>query len=845
MQAISNSLISAGKDAVKGSASWPPPVKTVLRQGVLLCIAVGLPIGALLYDSQMKGKSAQNAKERHRIAGIIRSMLIQDKKDHVACQRLWTAVRDAKEVGTGDERVQPWREELGKRIASTLALAVEGNDSEAVATLTNLMEKEPLSTKYIPEPLRRRLHTIQTEAFRKKLRTVLTLVIGPARAQLKWILLNIFVGISQGIVRSIKLTYYLKAADAARVGRGGVELLEGLLATLVVYVLECLLDVLQKQCANRGAGEISVQLQRRLFARLLTADCSFHEIQYKLADKVYLLREAATLDQKLLRLPIDLASTVASLGARYYALGKMSTRLLVACGLFVPISSWLSTKAELWSTQQREALRHRVECRRSTDSRILGNQLLTVRSFVQERIEAEHFERFLRYKIREESKATVLSAIASLAQLLPLMGRLGALLYGSQLVSKGWMTAIQLEEFVTAHDIATSELNSLKSMVPSLWAAMEPAARIVEVLNTSSSIERGLNEDIQLPPWAQKDKKGEYQPFSVEFKDVWFSYPSRPNTPVLRGVSFMIKAGAKVAVVGSSGSGKSTVLALIQRFYEIDKGTILIDGRDIREYDPRWLRKLVAVVSQRCVMFPRDVISNISLGSHHSGDQGEELKGDEEVSEPHSIPTSIENAAKTAYAAKFIEKLPEGYHTQLGEGGVGLSGGQQQRIAIARAIEKRPSLLLLDEAFANLDASSEASVLQALKALVEARPQTIVTVAHQLSTIAWSDSIICMDQGVVKEIGTHSQLMKRNGIYKQMYVKQTASQKGNRRRGLSLSSIPGSRGRFDLKTQTVSKNDDAVPEEDLAKLPDLKLLRAFTLPVLRRSRSDVLSLCGN
>eukprot|EP00954_Amorphochlora_amoebiformis_P000148 13089-Amorphochlora_amoeboformis.AAC.2 len=232
MQAISNSLISAGKDAVKGSASWPPPVKTVLRQGVLLCIAVGLPIGALLYDSQMKGKSAQNAKERHRIAGIIRSMLIQDKKDHVACQRLWTAVRDAKEVGTGDERVQPWREELGKRIASTLALAVEGNDSEAVATLTNLMEKEPLSTKYIPEPLRRRLHTIQTEAFRKKLRT------GFATRE---------VGISQGIVRSIKLTYYLKAADAARVGRGGVELLEGLLATLVVYVLECLLDVLQKQ----------------------------------------------------------------------------------------------------------------------------------------------------------------------------------------------------------------------------------------------------------------------------------------------------------------------------------------------------------------------------------------------------------------------------------------------------------------------------------------------------------------------------------------------------------------------------------------------------------------------
>jgi len=303
-----------------------------------------------------------------------------------------------------------------------------------------------------------------------------------------------------------------------------------------MYILDVLMEVLRQQCANRGAGEISVQLQRRLFAKLLTADCMYHDVNYKLADKIYLLREAANLDQKLLRLPIDLATLCASLGARYYTLGRMSVRLLVAVGVFVPVSSWIATKAELWVTQQLEALRHATERRRAADARILGNQLLTVRSFVQERIEAEQFERFLRYKGREESKACVLSAIAKLAHLLPLCGRLGALLYGSQLVSEGWMTPLQLEEFVTAHDIATADLSSLKTMIPALWAAIEPAARIVEVLNLNSTIERPLTDPIQTPPWRRNNARDLHAPFSIEFKDVWFSYPNRPDVTVLRGV---------------------------------------------------------------------------------------------------------------------------------------------------------------------------------------------------------------------------------------------------------------------------------------------------------------------
>eukprot|EP00468_Gymnochlora_sp_CCMP2014_P000231 CAMPEP_0167744062 /NCGR_PEP_ID=MMETSP0110_2-20121227/2371_1 /TAXON_ID=629695 /ORGANISM="Gymnochlora sp., Strain CCMP2014" /LENGTH=828 /DNA_ID=CAMNT_0007628519 /DNA_START=2546 /DNA_END=5032 /DNA_ORIENTATION=- len=827
MQAFSNKLLAVG-----GKGGWPPSTESILKQGVLVCIAVGIPIAGLLYDSQKRGSGSKSESERQRISGIIRAMLKQDKRDHVACKRILNAIRDAKEVGISTSEVRVWREELGRRIASTIGVALEEKNKEALKILTSLMDKEPYALQHLPRPLMRRLRQLEHQAFIRRLKTVWNLIIGPARVQLKWILLNVVVGIANGIVKSLTLTYYIRAAEIAKDGKGGIDLLKSLLATLVIHILNVLLDVLQQQCANRGAGEISVQLQRKLFATLLTADCASHEISYKVADKIYLLREAATLDQKLLRLPIDLATAAASLAARYYTLGKMSTRLLVACGLFVPVSSWLSTKAELWSTQQREVLRHRLEWRRATDARILGGQLLTVRAFVQEKIEAESFEKFLRYKIKEESKACVLSAISRLAQLLPLMGRLGALLYGSQLVSRGWMTKVQLEEFVIAHDIVNAEISSLKTMIPSLWAALEPAAKIVEVLNMRPSIEKPLNTKIQDPEWMKTNAaQGELAPFSIEFKDVWFSYPSRPNTAVLRGVSFRIEAGTKVAIVGYSGSGKSTVLALVQRFYEISKGQILIDGKDIRDYDPRWLRRHIAVVSQRSVVFPRDVISNISLGGQgkETGKQHPKTADVKSGSISHGVPESIRQAAKTANAADFIENLPEGYHTQLGEGGIELSGGQQQRIAIARAIDKKPSLLLLDEAFANLDASSEEKVLGALKALVESRPQTVVTVAHQLSTIAWSDVIICMTHGRVEEMGSHKELMKKKGIYSEIYAKQTNSQLASHREK--------------AKSDSALEGEDEIDIMD-EKLPDLKLLRAFTLPVLRRARSDVLSLCG-
>lgn len=785
---------------------WPPPVRSVVTKGVLLCIALGVPLGALLYDSQRKGQCAQSDRERRRTEGIVRAMLKPEEKgdakiarakekDHVACARIWTAIKAARESGAGPAEIRVWLRELAHRIAAAMrgALEQEPRDIEAIEALLKVLREAPECSPDLDASLTRRLRALVLGRFRRRLRTIWHLIVKPARTQLKWIFAAIVVATGGAIVNTLGTTYFLRALHAARTGKNNTELRRALGATLVIHVLQILVDILQQQCATRGAGEISLQIQKRVFERLLTADCSL--VGYQVSEKLFLLREAAALDKKLLKLPFDLLTTVVSLTARYFTLGRISARLLLTVGVLVPLCSWFSTRAQLWVSRQRDSLRRSAERRRECDARILGPQFLTVRSFVQERTEAKSFELFLRHKVREESKATVLSALASLAHLLPLAAQLGAILYGSKLIKMGWLTVPQLDEFIEAHDIAIVDLTKLRDNIPALWTAVEPAARIVNLLNSPRNIERPLADPVSEPSWAAQNPSspGEYPPIAVAFKNVSFSYPTYPDVKVLRDVSFEIKAGVKVAIVGESGSGKSTVLALIQRFYDIDEGQILIDGRDIKEYDPRWLRQRIAVVSQRCVVFPRDVTSNICLGNN--GDSG----------------SNVKTAAKAAKAAAFIESLPEGYDTQLGEGGIELSGGQQQRIAIARAIQKRPSLFLLDEAFANLDASSEASVLDTLKALVEKRPQTVVTVAHQLSTIAWSDTIVYMDKGSVKEIGTHKELMMKKGHYYSMFTRQMRSA-----------------GVVDK----VKSCGTALPT----------MRRGLSVPVLRRGHSDVLSL---
>ncbi|GKA92456.1 ABC transporter B family member 15-like protein [Tanacetum coccineum] len=234
----------------------------------------------------------------------------------------------------------------------------------------------------------------------------------------------------------------------------------------------------------------------------------------------------------------------------------------------------------------------------------------------------------------------------------------------------------------------------------------------------------------------------------VEIHDVDFSYPARPNIRIFKGFSINIEAGKSTALVGESGCGKSTIISLIERFYDPVKGIVKVDGRDIRSYHLRTLRKYIALVSQEPALFGGTIRENIIYGAF------------EEVSE-----SEITEAATAANAHDFISVLKDGYDTQCGEQGVQLSGGQKQRIAIARAVIKNPRILLLDEATSALDSQSEKVVQDALERMMVGR--TSVVVAHRLSTIQSCDTIIVLEKGKVIEKGNHCSLLAKgpNGAY--------------------------------------------------------------------------------
>jgi ABC-type multidrug transport system fused ATPase/permease subunit len=239
---------------------------------------------------------------------------------------------------------------------------------------------------------------------------------------------------------------------------------------------------------------------------------------------------------------------------------------------------------------------------------------------------------------------------------------------------------------------------------------------------------------------------------AIEFKEVTFGY--RPRTPVLNALSFRITTDSTVALVGPSGGGKTTILNLIPRLYDIQSGSVLIDGQDIRSVSSDSVRRHIALVNQDTFLFAGSVRENIRIGRLDASD------------------ADVEAAARDAYAHDFIAALQKGYDTYVGENGVQLSGGQRQRIAIARAFLKQAPIILLDEATSALDSESERQVQLALDRLMEGR--TIIVIAHRLSTILNADRILVIDAGRIVEEGTHRELLAKGGLYESLYRHQFA-----------------------------------------------------------------------
>ena len=365
--------------------------------------------------------------------------------------------------------------------------------------------------------------------------------------------------------------------------------------------------------------------------------------------------------------------------------------------------------------------------------------IANVKAFVNEAFEAGRYNRNLQEVVKIAVKGAKFRGIFASFIVFCLFGAfVGVIWYGSVMVSHKEMLVGDLTSFIMYTIFVGAAMGSFPDLYANFQKAIGSTERVLEILEEKSE-EVSINEsDNEIKQTIEGN---------MSFDNVNFHYPSRPEIEVLKDVSFEAKAGQRVAIVGPSGSGKSTTAALILQFYHPQSGTILFDGKPADQYSLTDIRNQVAIVPQDVLLFGGTIRENIAYGK---------LKATED---------EIVAAAKRANAHQFVTSFPEGYDTIVGERGVKLSGGQRQRIAIARALLKNPSILILDEATSSLDSESERLVQEALEELMKNR--TSIIIAHRLSTIREADKIIVLEKGTVIESGNHEELLgNEKGLYR-------------------------------------------------------------------------------
>tara|TARA_B100001109_G_scaffold255867_1_gene261823 strand:- start:248 stop:2038 length:1791 start_codon:yes stop_codon:yes gene_type:complete len=380
------------------------------------------------------------------------------------------------------------------------------------------------------------------------------------------------------------------------------------------------------------------------------------------------------------------------------------------------------------------------------DSNVIVEETLqaiaTVKAFVNEQFE------YLRYKQKTDEiigislKGAIWRGAFASFIIFCLFGSIIAVIwYGVILVQDNQLSIGDLFTFILYSVFVGASLGGIADLYSQLQKAIGATENLLEIFDEEK-------EEGELKANSTAVSQG-----TIQFDNIDFSYPNRPDIQVLKKLSFEIKSGEQVALVGPSGTGKSTITALILKFFEVNNGEILIDGKSIKSYNLKDLRSAMAIVPQDVVLFGGSIYDNILYGN------------------PEATKKDVEAAAQKANAAEFIEGFPEGYQTIVGERGVQLSGGQRQRIAIARAILKNPKILILDEATSSLDSQSEQLVQQALDELMKGR--TSLVIAHRLSTIQKADNILVLQDGKLVESGNHEKLtQKEGGLYKELKALQ-------------------------------------------------------------------------
>ncbi len=508
------------------------------------------------------------------------------------------------------------------------------------------------------------------------------------------------------------------------------------LALIALYVVRGIFDFSHAYLMGYVGSRIIADIREKLYAHLQTLPLSFFAknptgvLMARITNDVNLLQ--AAISNVVISFFKDLFTVVGLVGVLVYQDLRLACIVfLIFPWLVIPIQRF-GKKSRKISTKGQEKVGKIATLLHET---ISGCRI--VKAFGMEDYEAKRFseENFRLFRIR--LKRIRLKALAP-----PLMEFIGGLagaaviFYGGYSVIKGTSTPGTFFSFVTALLLLYDPVKSISNAYQDIQEGLAAAVRVFQVLDAKTDV-REKPDAIVLPPVSG----------AVVFKQVCFGYERHL---VLHDINMEIQPGEIIAIVGRTGSGKTSLVNLIPRFYDVTSGYIRIDGHDIRNVTLRSLRSQIALVSQQTILFNDSVRNNIAYGN---------------------TDASLENiiaAARAACAHEFIEELPEGYDTLIGEAGIKLSGGQRQRIAIARALFKDAPILILDEATSSLDSESEKAVQQALENLM--RNRTTFIIAHRLSTIRKAHRIMVLSQGRIVEQGTHDELLRHSGEYQKLYA---------------------------------------------------------------------------
>ncbi|HEY1007213.1 MAG TPA: ABC transporter transmembrane domain-containing protein [Sphingobacteriaceae bacterium] len=488
------------------------------------------------------------------------------------------------------------------------------------------------------------------------------------------------------------------------------------------------------EVAERGLADI----RRDTYFKLITLPMNFFsqrrvgELNSRLSSDLSQIQDAITTTiAEMIRQVILLVGGVICLAL---VSGKLTLMLLAILPVLIGVAIVFGRFIRTISRSAQDKL---AESNTVVEETLQG--ISNVKAFVNEAYEVNRYNTSIQQVVRIAMRGAKFRGVFASFIVFCIFGAIVSVVwYGSHLVQAGEITVGSMFTFILFSTFVAAAMGSFPELYATLQKAVGASERVLEILQETG-------EDISINPEENAVKtviRG-----NLAFQDVKFAYPSRPEIPVLNGVSFEARAGEKVAIVGPSGAGKSTLAAMILRFYDPQGGQLLFDGKSSGSYRLTDIRNQVAIVPQDVLLFGGSIRENIAYGKLDATSE------------------QIIEAARRANAYDFIAGFPEGFDTLVGERGVKLSGGQRQRIAIARALLKDPAILILDEATSSLDSESERLVQEALEELMKNR--TSVIIAHRLSTIREADKIVVLEKGTVAEIGSHQELIQNEeGLYR-------------------------------------------------------------------------------